>query len=180
MRLRGVFDEPQSVGVGDPRQLDHVGALAVQVDRHQHLGPIADDVHDAAGRDREVDVRDVGEPNRGAGFEDRVQRGDERERRGDDLVPRIEVERGQCGDQRRRPVVHGDGVLDSDQLGELVLEALDERPLGHDSRAQHVENQLLGLLVERHPRDGDQTLPFLRPRRAQTTSTGRSGYLRSD
>ena len=58
-----------------------------------------------------------------------------RHRHGDDLVPRLEVEGGDCGMDRRRAKGRRDGVIHPALLGGLFLQ-------GVDLRAAHAEGVL--------------------------------------
>ena len=64
----------------------------------------------AAGRDVEGGRVDVHEHRRAAGVVDGAGRGEERERRGDDLVARLQVERPERQEQRVGAAGAGDGV----------------------------------------------------------------------
>jgi hypothetical protein len=78
--LRRVLHDVQAAVPGDGHERVHVGGLAVEVDRHEHLGAVPDRGRDGRRVDREVVLADVREPGRGAGLEDGVEGGDEGER----------------------------------------------------------------------------------------------------
>ena len=97
MGLRGVLDDDEAVPLRDLDERRHVGHEAVQVDRHDRLGP---------GRDRRLDLRrvhaevvlaDVHEHGRGPGSQDHADRRIEAERDRDDLVARADAQRVQHG-----------------------------------------------------------------------------------
>ena len=71
------------------------------------------------GRDCQVDGIDVGEDRRGAGVHDHVGGGAERQRRGDDLVPRADARRQQRQVQRRGARVDRHRVRRAGVGGEL-------------------------------------------------------------
>ena len=67
---------------------------------------------------------DIDEYRTRARQEDRLGRGDEGVRDGDDLVARTDVHGAQDDMQRRRAVADADAVLHTAELGELALEGL--------------------------------------------------------
>ena len=77
---------------------------------------------DAGSSHGSVSAGDVGEHRRRAGVGDRIRRGDERQRRDDDLVARPEPGRHRHEVQRRGAVRHRHGVLGAGVGGERLLE----------------------------------------------------------
>lgn len=125
------------------------------MDGHDDARPVGQGRLRRRGVEVEVFVADVGERRRRAGLEDRVERGDERERAGDDLVTGLQVLDLQRRHESSGPVVDGDGVLDARQLGEATLELGDHRPLRDHARSQDLQDFGLDLGTELDGGDGD-------------------------
>ena len=90
--LAGVLDDDQAVAVGDRLDHVHVGHEAEQVDRADRPGSRRDRRLDPLRVDQVRVGLDVDEDRRGARVQDRVGRGRERVRDGDDLVARLEAD----------------------------------------------------------------------------------------
>jgi hypothetical protein len=143
-RLAGVLDDRQPVAL-----------------EGRHVGGIAEDVHgeergrarpDRRGRRRRVEVQrqrvDVGEDRARALVQDRVGRGDERERGRDHLVALSHAGRPQGQVERRRSRRYGARTAGADASGERLLEggqAWTERKL---AGAQDLDDRALLLLAE--------------------------------
>jgi hypothetical protein len=112
------------VAGGNRVDLVHVGALAVQAHRHDGAGARRDRGLDTRG----VDVAGVGldvHPDRHAAQQDDgLRRGRERERRGDDLVARLQVQRHHRDQQRLGAAGHGDAMFRAGMRHERGLELL--------------------------------------------------------
>ena len=108
--LRGIFEEPEPVALGDLAEFPVGSALAEKVDRDDSAGLRADQGFDAFGGNLEGARVDVGENGGGPEPRDAFRRGDEGEVRNDDLVPRLDAEGGQGDGERVGPAGAGDGV----------------------------------------------------------------------
>ncbi len=120
-----VFDHRQAVLFGDGVDGVHVGALAVQADRHDGLGLGTDGVFDQI-RIEVVGARvDVDEHRCGAEQGDRLGGGDEAEGGGDDLVAGADLQRHQGHDQGVGAARGRDAVANADIVGQPFLHLAD-------------------------------------------------------
>ena len=117
-RLAGVLHDREAVGL----ERGHVGRVAEDVHRQQRGGAVGDRGRGGRGIEVERARVDVGEHRPGVLVEDRVGRGDERERRGHDLVAGLDADRAQPEVQRGGAGGHGARVRDAEPRGEGLLE----------------------------------------------------------
>jgi len=94
-RVRGVFDNREVVFARDRAQAIHVGALAVEMHRHERLGARRDGTFRRVGIEKVRCSIHVGEDRRCARVFDFIRRGAVGDRRGDHLVARPYAERDQ-------------------------------------------------------------------------------------
>ena len=136
---------PWRSGHGEDRV--HVRRLAVQMNGNDGFG---------LGRDRrlqKVRVQRIGrgvhvhEYGRGPAEADGFGRGDERVRRGDDLVARPDAEPHQRQPKRRRAAADSDGLLAPAERRELLLETAHERPAGECGAFHHLLQRRRELLA---------------------------------
>jgi hypothetical protein len=133
-----------------------------------HVGRVAEDVHGQqrarAPRDRgrrgvrvqvERDGVDVGEHRSRALVENRVGRGDERERRRDDLLALPHADRAQREVQPGRAGRDGARVADPKPRGEGRLECGHARPEGELAGAQDLQHELLLARADHRSRERD-------------------------
>ena len=146
--LRAVLHQQQLVILGDPGQRGHVGRLAEQV----HWQDRARARRDGRGHGLGIDVEgagiDVDEHGLGAHVADRLRGGDEREGRGDHLVPGPEIGRAQREVQRVGAGSAGDRVAYPEILGQLVLQCLHVRPENESRALEHVCDRGIDLVPE--------------------------------
>src|SRR5918992_76712 len=153
--LRGVLDQRQAVPLRDRAQLVELARVAEDVDRDDRL---------RARRDRRLDGRrihvqrariDVRENGDAALEDEAVRRRRERERGGDDLVPRPDPRDAAEEVQARSAAGDGGRVRRAHALGDEALELPDRRPEREAPGAQHLEDELLLPVVEVGPRERD-------------------------
>ena len=108
----------------------HVGRQAELVHRHDRLRALGDRALGRGGVEVVGQRVDVGEDRRRAALPDRVGRGDERQRRHDDLVAGADAGDVEREVQRGGAVGRRHGVGRADALGEGRLELGDPRALG--------------------------------------------------
>ena len=151
--LAGVLDDRQPVLLRDRAERVHVARVAEDV--HWEDGP-------CARRDRGLDGGrvehvglgiDVGEDRRRALVEDAVGRGDERDRRRDDLVALADAGGAHEQVEAGRAARDRDGVLAVAERRERLLEAARVRAEPEDARAQRREHELLLLRPEVRARE---------------------------
>ena len=129
MRLGSVFDQPQAVPLGDHRQRRHVAGHAIQVNRHDANRALGDRGLDGGGIHVPGIRRAIDQYRRSAAVVHGVGGRDVRERRHDDLIARLEVERHQRQMQRGRAVASCQCVRGPGELREVALELLEVRAL---------------------------------------------------
>ena len=125
--VRAVLDQHQVVLADDRHDGVHVAGAPGEMHDQHRPGALADRRLDRRGIDVHAGRIDVGQDRRGAAVDDRVHRGAEGQRRGDDLVARPEaggdqaqVQGGRAGVDRDRvpgAAVGGDRVLESPHPG---------------------------------------------------------------
>ena len=125
MRFRGIFHEPQVVPLRDLRERGHVAGHAVEMHGHDP---------DRAFRDCRFDGRRIHVPGIGRAVDEdrhssavvhRIRRRDIRERRHDDLLSRLQIERHQREVKGRRAVARGQRMRRPGELGKSALELLE-------------------------------------------------------
>ena len=126
-----ILHHEKPTGARDGLDAVQVGGDAQLMDGHDGACPRCDRGLDA-GRVEIVALRvDVDEDGRRAGMSYRIGRGDEAERRDDDLVTGPDAERDQGEMERRGPVGRGDPVPDVDVARDRLFEL---RPPGAPGR----------------------------------------------
>ena len=127
-RLRVVFDDQQLMLVGDLADGLHVGALAVQVDRHDGLGLRCDGRFDLGWVDTiRFRVR-IDENSRRPRDPHGLRRGEERVGGGDALVSGTDAQGHEGQPQCVGSVADADGVFHPVIGRQLRFEALEHRP----------------------------------------------------
>ena len=126
----------------------HVGDLSVEVHRHERRVRSVTTPATARAVDVEVILRDVGEPRRRAGLEDRVEGRDESERARDDLVAGFEVEDLRAATSDGRPVVQAIACLTPVISANRSSKLRDERTLGDVARAEYPEDEAFVVFTE--------------------------------
>ena len=122
-RLAGVLEDPEAVALRQRLQLGPGGGPAEDVDRQEAPGLLGDGGRRGVGVDVERLGIDVDEDRFRPLVEERVRRGDEGERAGDDLVAGPPAELAHAEVERRRAARDRDRVLDAEVVGEGALEA---------------------------------------------------------
>ena len=117
-----VLDHEQVVLLGERHDRVHVADVAVEVHRHDRLGPRRDQLLGRLDADAVVVEVHVGEAGNGAGLDDREAGGDERVAGHDHLVAGPDAQGGQGHVQGRGAGGRADGELAALPLGELLLE----------------------------------------------------------
>ncbi len=151
--LRVVFDHAELVPLGKGADAVHVADVAVEVDRHDGLGALVDQLLGGLDADAVVVEVHVGKARDGAGLHDGETAGDEGVAGHDHLVARPDPQRRQADVERRRPVGHAHGVLAALPRGELLLElhALAPGPVIDLAGAKHILHGVDCRFVERGP-----------------------------
>ena len=136
VRLAAVLDDGQMMAIGYRLDGRHVGGLSVQVDRQDGARPRSDGVFDRRRIDGQAGRIDVGEDRARAGHHDGQRRIGGRQRRGDHLVSRTDVERPQNERQRVGAAANPHAVGRAHRCGELALERFDFGT-EHEPAARH-------------------------------------------
>ena len=155
--LGGVLDHRQPMACGDGLDGVHVGALAIERDRHDGAGASGDGGFDLGRIDVVGDRIDVDEHRTRAKERDHLAGGDEGEGGGDDLVATTDLERHHGREQGIRAARQADAVTHADELGQTLFQFLDLRPLDEQTMVEHgfdaglhiaVDTGVLGLQVD--------------------------------
>ena len=149
--LAGVFNHQQPAPVCDLHDRIHLARLAEDVHRHDGLGPGRDCFFYARRIKVECLWIDVDEYRLCAGVEDAVGRGDEAERRRDDLIACVDAIGQKRHMQRRRPRRRCDGVLDAADLGECFFQIRGPSALGQHARIQNVHHCIFFFFADQRP-----------------------------
>ncbi len=136
--LGRVLDDGQAVAARDGHDWVHVRHLSEQVDGHDRLGVLADDVLDLLGVDVVRDGVNVHEDRAGAGPPDAAGGGEERERGRDDLVADADVQAHQGVEQGIGAAGDADGVRAVGHLGDGLFKLLDLGPADTHLRIEHI------------------------------------------
>ena len=123
--LRAIFDHEQVVLSRDCHDLVHPRRLTEQVHDHDALGPRRDRGRQFRRIEIECSLLDVREHRRRPHVADAPRRRDERERRRDDLVSRLETGDHARDVKRRRAAVHAKDPRVTERRAEIPLEILD-------------------------------------------------------
>ena len=161
--LAGVLDDRQA----EPLEGRRVGDLPEDVDRHHRAGATGHRGLRRRGVEVERHRVDVREHGAGALVEHRVGRGDERERRRDDLAVLLDADGAQRQVQPRGAGRDGAGVRRAHARGERLLEGGHARPEREVPGAQDLGDRGLLLGAEDRPRERDhEAAGATTPRRA--------------
>jgi hypothetical protein len=149
VRLRCVLEQEELVPVGQPPKRVEIDGLPVEVHRHDRGSPRRDRRLDRT-RVEQARLRiDVDENRTGSGEQDRLDSGDEGERRRDHLVARPDPGCAEDELDRRRAVRGADAVADVAVRRERLLELGDLRALDEPSVREHPGDRSLELLADR-------------------------------
>ena len=130
MRLARVLDDRQAE-LGEPA---HVGQLAVEVHRHHEAGALRDRSAGRVDVHVEVGLGDVDGNGSPACLGDGLERRDERVRRDEHLVARLQPGRDQGQAQRVETARYADASGALAVGGERLLEGADGRAVGEGIR----------------------------------------------
>ena len=156
--LTGVFDHDEPMLLRQGHDRVHVGRLTEEVDRYDRLGVRGYFGFDRAGIDIERDRVDVREHRGRADPHDGSDGGEERERRGDDLVSCSDPFGHQRDDQRVRAAAHAHRAGGAAVGGHLLFKGLDfgteyealaVADLLHDGHDFRFERGVLGPEVQK-------------------------------
>jgi hypothetical protein len=153
-RLGAVLDHRDALAVGERRDRRHVHRVAEQVGDDDPARALGEAVLDGLRGDVERDRVDVREDRDRTLVEDGREGAHVRDRRRDELVARLGVDRGDRRVHRRGPRVAGDRVLRTDAARELLLELARVGALraGQHPAADNLLEQIELFGPERAPR----------------------------
>ena len=141
-RVGGVLDQHRASALGQVFQPSQVGGVAAQVHRQHRPQPTALQALERVGESRrrhQAGIRvDVREHHLCADEARAIGRGQEGDRRGDDRLARLHLQRQHGQMQGRGAVGAGHGVARPDLFGEGPLERLDRRAGGQKVAAQRL------------------------------------------
>ena len=142
MRLAAVFDERESLALGERGERRHVCGLAIQMHRQQRGRAIGNRPLRSAWIQRQSFRIDIGEDRTSARHDDRDGRVRGGEWSRDDLVAGADAERAKNQRDRVGAVADADGVRRAGCGGELPLERLDLGPQHEPCAVDHARDGL--------------------------------------
>ncbi len=158
--MRGIFDDDQTVLLGNRFDAIHIARQAAKVHGDDGLRARRDDFLNVGRIDIERDRIDVGKHGPGADMHDHIGGGRKRQRRRDHFVARADVIDEQCQMQRRRARIDGQRVLVVDVFGKHLLKAQCFRAGADPGGTECVDHFVDFIVVEARLAENEKRIAY--------------------